>query len=152
MLEITRKHGWSRDHEIALDGSPVAHWRRRGRRSGGPLELAGETLEFHVARWGRSYELRAADAVRASAHRTGRVWEVVCDGDDYRLERISRFRRPWRLLHHGRELGTFTRTRPGRGLSAELGTAPVPVQVFTGLVVQSLWQRQDASTAAASSS
>ncbi|WP_435131009.1 hypothetical protein [Actinacidiphila sp. bgisy144] len=149
MLEITQKHGWSRDHEIVLDGVAVGHWRRRGRRSGGPLELAGETSEFHVARWGRSYELRAAEGVRASAHRAGRTWEVVCDGAAYRLERVSRFRRPWRLVRQGRDLGTFTRIRPGRGVTAELGSVPLPVQVFAGLVVLSLWQRQDAATAGA---
>lgn len=150
MLEITRNHAWGRDYAVVLDGSTAAHWRRRAWRSGGRVEMDGRTAELRSADRGRTFELRGADGVLAEAHRSGRTWRLRHGGEEYTLERPSGFgRRSRRLLRRGDVLGTFTRTRFGRGLTAELGDLPAPAQVFAGLVVLSLWQRQDAATAAA---
>lgn len=151
MLEITRTHAMGRDYDIVLDGTPVATWHRRTWKSGGRLEMGGEELDFHAGRWGRAFELVAGDAVRASADREGRSWQLSCGGERYTLERASAFGRRWQLARGGEAVGGLTRTRLARGLTAELAGVPVPVQVFAGLVLLTVWQRQDATAAAAAS-
>jgi hypothetical protein len=148
MIEIKRQRFFGRTYQVALDGTPVAEWSGRTWRTGGEVRLGGEVLRLRMAHRGRSFEMTSGGQVRASAERSGREWVVVGEGQEYRLGRPTLFSGRRRLLHGGRTIGEFRHLRPG-GLTADLPGVSPTVQVFTGLLVLTLWQRQAAATAAA---
>ncbi|MGQ4511605.1 hypothetical protein [Streptomyces sp. DW26H14] len=152
MLDITRERSFSRTYRVALDGSPVAEWSPRTWRSGGRIELAGETLDLRSTDWGRTFEMLAGGEVRALARRSGRRWHVEGEGVTYELSRPSLMRGRREVLRGGRSLGEFRRARMGSGLTADLTDVPPTLQVFMGLVVLTLWQRRDTAAVAAASS
>ncbi|MEW2545351.1 hypothetical protein AB0910_06140 [Streptomyces sp. NPDC047002] len=152
MLEIRPERFAGRSCQVLLDGEPVARWSARALRSGGEIELAGETLVLRSAGWGRSFEMLAGERVRASATREGAHWRIVGEGAEYELTRATGLRGRRRLLLGGRSVGEFRRSGLRGGLTADLSDVPAPLQVFTGLVVLTLWRRRSAATAAAASS
>lgn len=151
MLEIKRERVFGRTYRILSDGAPVARWSAHTWKSGGRVEVAGETFELRSGKWGRSFEMLAGETVRAEAHRSGRRWLVKGEGGEYELTRQS-FRGNRRLVQGTRVLGEFRRSRFGTGLTAELTDVPLSFQVFAGLVVVSLQHRQNAAVAASASS
>ncbi|GAA3707749.1 hypothetical protein [Streptomyces tremellae] len=151
MLEIRPEGFAGRTSQVLLDGAPVARWSARAWRSGGEIELAGETLVLRPAGWGRSFEMLAGERVRATARREGGHWRIAGEGAEYELTRPAGLRGRRRLLHGGRSVGEFRRTGLRGGLAADLSDVPATLQVFTGLVVLALWRRRNAAAAAAAS-
>ncbi|WP_237546315.1 hypothetical protein [Streptomyces sp. SID5606] len=151
MLEIKRERAFGRTYRILSDGAPVARWSAHAWKSGGRVEVAGETFELRSGQWGRSFEMLAGDTVRAEAHRSGRRWVVTGEGAEYELTRQS-LRGNRRLVQGTRVLGEFRRSGFGTGLTAELTDVPLSLQIFTGLVAVSLQHRQNTAAAASASS
>ncbi|MEU4142931.1 hypothetical protein [Streptomyces parvulus] len=89
MLEIKRERAFGRTYRILSDGAPVARWSAHAWKSGGRVEVAGETFELRSGKWGRSFEMLAGETVRAEAHRSGRRWLVTWEGGEYELTRQS---------------------------------------------------------------
>lgn len=152
MLEIKQERFFGRTYQVLSEGTPVARWSARTWKSGGRVELAGQTLDLRSANWGRSFEMLEGGVRRAEAHRSGGRWYITSEQGDYELTRQSALRGKRRLVHEDRVLGEFRRGRFGSGLTAELTDVPLSLQIFASLVVLSLWQRQDAASSAASSS
>ncbi|MFJ4435828.1 hypothetical protein [Streptomyces sp. NPDC088923] len=152
MLEIKPESAFGRGYEVLVDGVTVAHWSSRLWRSGGQVELAGETFEFRSGGWGRSFEMLAGGTVRAEAHRSGVRWLVTGEGGAYELGRPSFLRGKRQLVAGERVLGEFQSRGLRGGVTADLGEVPVPLQVFVGLVVLTLQRRQRTAVAASSSS
>ncbi|MEV8318510.1 hypothetical protein AB0Q95_30585 [Streptomyces sp. NPDC059900] len=153
MLEIHRERAFGRTYQILSEGRPVAQWSGHAWKSGGHVELAGEDFELRSSRWGRSFEMHEGTAggpIRAEAHRSGRRWNIIGAEGEYELMRPSAFRGRRQLVRGGSVVGEFRPGRFGSGLTAEFTGVPLPLQVFAGLVVLSLQQRQ--ATAAAASS
>ena len=74
MLEIKRERAFGRTYQVLAEGQPVARWSSRAWKSGGRVELAGETFELRSSHWGRSFEMLeggTGGTVRAEAHRSG---------------------------------------------------------------------------------
>ncbi|MFE7076688.1 hypothetical protein ACFU96_42020 [Streptomyces sp. NPDC057620] len=153
MLEIKRERAFGRAYQVLSEGVPVARWSARTWRSGGHVELAGEVFELRSSNWGRSFHMLAGESggpVRAEAHRSGRRWHITDGEAEYELTRPSALRGKRQLIRGKSVLGEFRRGRFGSGLMADLTDVPLPLQVFAGLVVLSLQQRQDAAAAASS--
>ncbi|MET9496899.1 hypothetical protein [Streptomyces sp. NPDC006552] len=152
MLEIRRERAFGRTYQILSDGRQVAQWSMRAWKSGGRVELADETFELRSSGWGRSFELLeggAEGALRARAHRSGRRWYISDTSGQYELKRPSAFRGKRQLLSQDSVVGEFRPSRLGSGLTAEFTDVPLPVQVFAGLIVLSMQQRQTAAATAA---
>ncbi|MEU6765634.1 hypothetical protein ABZ916_24340 [Streptomyces sp. NPDC046853] len=153
MLEIKRERVFGRTYQILSVGKPVAQWSGHAWKSGGHVELAGRNFELRSSHWGRSFEMHEGTSggpIRAEARRSGRRWNIIDAEGEYELMRPSAFRGKRQLVRDGSVVGEFRPGRFGSGLTAEFTGVPLPVQVFAGLVVISLQQRQ--ATAAAASS
>lgn len=154
MLEIKRERVFGRTYQILSEGRPIAQWSAHAWKSGGRVELAGESFELRSSHWGRSFEMLdggAGGPVRAEAHRSGRRWHLTDAEGEYELMRPSVLRGKRQLVRGDSVVGEFRPGRFGSGLTAEFTGVPLPLQVFAGLVVISLQQRQAAAAAAASS-
>ncbi|WP_431033732.1 hypothetical protein ACQYWQ_09460 [Streptomyces sp. P6-2-1] len=152
MLEIRPESAFGRGYEVLVDGIPVARWSSRIWSDGGEVEMAGETFAFRSGGWGRSFEMLAGGAVHVEAHRSGGRWTITGEGGTYELGRPSFWRGKRQLVSGGRVLGEFRNTGFRGGLTADLRDVPLPVQVFTGVVVLTLQRRQRAAAASSSSS
>ncbi|WP_037870193.1 hypothetical protein [Streptomyces sp. SPB074] len=152
MLEIKPESAFGRDYEVRVDGMAVGTWSSRVWKSGGQIDVAGETFAFRSGSWGRSFEMLAGSTVRAEAHRSGGPWTITADGGPYELKRPSFLRGKRQLVADGRVLGEFRSSGFRGGVTADLGDVPLPVQVFAGLVVLTLQRRQRTAVAASSSS
>ncbi|WP_394437554.1 hypothetical protein [Streptomyces sp. SGAir0957] len=155
MLEIRRERALGRTYQIFSDGRRIAEWSMRAWKSGGRVELAGETFELRSSGWGRSFEMLEGSAegtLRSRAHRSGRRWHISDASGEYELKRPSAFRGKRQLVSQDVVVGEFRPSRFGSGLTADFTDVPVPVQVFAGLIVLSMQQRQTAAAAAAAAS
>ncbi|MFI5658841.1 hypothetical protein [Streptomyces sp. NPDC051684] len=153
MLEIERERVFGRTYRIRSEGAPVGRWNAQTWKSGGRVELAGEIFELRSSRWGRSFEMLEGGPggpVRAQAHRSGRRWHITDAEDEYELIRPSALRGKRRLVKGVSILGELRLGRFGSGLTADLADVPLSLQVFAGLVVISVQQRQARAAAASS--
>ncbi|EFK99910.1 MULTISPECIES: hypothetical protein [Streptomyces] len=152
MLEIKPESTFGRGYEVLVNGMSVGTWSSRVWRSGGQIDMAGETFEFRSGSWGRSFEMLTGGTVRAEAHRSGGHWLVTGEGGPYELKRPSFLRGKRQLVADGRVLGEFRSSGIRGGLTADLGDVPLPVQVFVGVVVLTLQRRQRTTVAASAGS
>jgi hypothetical protein len=148
MLQAKGIGFWRSRYELTADGQPLATWRSRLWRTGGPLDLAGRRYEVGGNLWGTRYTMTDESGVLvASADRVGRKrWTVMAGGRSYQFQRASMWRSEERLITNEQTAGTVRRTSVWRGDAvADLPDLPLPVQVFVLVVVLTMWDAQAAN-------
>lgn len=154
MLLATKTSIWSNSYDIAADGHQVARWNGSFWKTGGTFELEGQRYFVSGNMWGSKYGMaRENGAPLATADHVGRKrWTVEADGRAYQFQRASMWRHEQELHSGGQRVGSVKRTSVWRSdVVAELPGLPQPVQIFVLVVVLTMWDRADASSAAGGS-
>jgi uncharacterized protein YxjI len=151
MVRATKVGMWSNDYHIEVDGQRVTTWDGSSWRAGGTFTLDDRPYRVRGNVWESEFTMTdQAGTVAATAGRMGRrEWTVTAGGQTYRFRRPSVWRNEERLVVGDQEVGSIRRTSMWRSdVEADLPAMPVPVQIFTVVVVLTRWDRRAATAAA----
>lgn len=151
MLRAARTGVFKHRYDISEDDRPVTHLAGF-RREGCEFTVDGETLRV-VRERGKRFVLNGPNGRVATAEReTGRRWAITTPSGRLELVRPSMWRSAWELHQGGRSLGRIERDKGifTRTSHAELpADVPLPVRLFAFYLVLILWERANATAAAA---
>jgi hypothetical protein len=151
-MEAHKISVWKSRYRVTDGDREITTWDSSTWKSGGDFVLDGQHFQVRSNTWGSRYTMTDdSGAVLASAGRVGRKrWSVEAGDRTYHFRRRSFWGREEEMVLGDTRVGSVRRTSYWRGdISVELPTLSRPLQLFVLGVVISMWDAQDAATAAA---
>lgn len=148
MLTLVPEHWYSWDFRVLEDGREVARLDRAWARERGTFQLGPDTFEIARTSMLRgAFMLKRRTTVLARAEKPSvfrRAFDVRVGATPFRVESVSAFRREFRVLRVGMEIGTIRPVGAFRRTAVvDLpDTVALPVRLFLAFLVLVLWKRQ----------